>query len=174
MVIALMLVPVIGILFPVPMRSHPPHDRMQCANNLRTLGQVIVLYMNDTHQSYAPPDWQTLVGTDHTRAMLQPSYFVCPRSNETAALGATWFSAIYNGSPNCSYVYVPGLTSEHPSPDRVVAYERGGNHDQPGGYVLFGDGRVDWLDQNELDAMIRAISQGENPLGEDSTGVTGH
>lgn len=150
----------LSLLIPGGCANREFANRIHCGNNLRAIGQAIELYMADTKQDSAPPDFATLLNNPAALNALVPDTFVCPSSNADRAVGNQWTSLIKDNTANCSYIYIPGLTRNNASSSRPVVYEPLTDHDDDGANVLFGDGHVDWLTKKEVEEMVKSLSSG--------------
>jgi prepilin-type processing-associated H-X9-DG protein len=135
----------------------------KCRSNLSAIGQAILVYWN-VHHGQFPPDLGSLAVEED----ITPAVFICPDS-ETSDPGslqgeqlAAWVNA------NADYVYVgaglervAGLSlGSRGSANLLVAYEKDTNRSEKGMNVLFGDGRVEWL--NEHDAQLATALNAAN------------
>jgi prepilin-type processing-associated H-X9-DG protein len=142
-------------------------NRARCADNLRSLGQAILLYCNENHWAY-PPNWGTLAVQED----ITSEVFICGNRSLTAPRNLTpaqfgdWITA------NSDYVYLAGNLpfgwSPQVSPQVVLAYERTENHD--GINVLFQDGHVAFFNRAEADKVIAQLSRHVNPPQFESEG----
>jgi len=142
-------------------------NRARCADNLRSLGQAILLYCNENHGAY-PPTWGTLA----MQVDITSEIFVCGNRSLTAPPHLTpaqlgdWITA------NSDYLYLaadlPIGWSPQVSPQVVLAYERPENHD--GINVLFQDGHVAFFDRAEADKVVAQLSRHVNPPQFESEG----
>ena len=136
--------------------------RVKCASNLRQIGQAILLYGND-HQGQYPDSFATILLNED----ITSDIFVCPDSNDTAAVGPTTQAAAANLSTpeHCSYVYIGSNfnTATVPS-NAVVAYEPLSNHANTGMNVLFGDGRVEFVNSAAAGLITAKVSARAFPV----------
>jgi prepilin-type processing-associated H-X9-DG protein len=133
----------VAILIPSTGRPRETAQRVKCASNLRQIGQAILLYCND-HQGQYPDSFATILLNED----ISSAVFVCPDSNDEAALGPTTQAVVANllAPGHCSYIYIgQGLNSGTVAPNAVVAYETVANHGGAGMNVLFGDGHVEFV-----------------------------
>lgn len=129
------------------------HTRIQCAINLRVIGQGCMLYANDYGGSY-PQRIEQLLWMD-----LGARYFVCPGSDDSNATGATIdATAADMANPGrCSYIYLAaGLTTATPG-NTPIACDRPENHDGKGIHVLYADGTTTWLDKKQAQAFLARL-----------------
>jgi prepilin-type processing-associated H-X9-DG protein len=143
----------ISVLLPSLCRAREPANRVKCANNLRQIGLAITDYARDNGGQY-PPSLAVLLPLED----LVPNVLVCPSTNDQASLATDTAGIVADleaaetnapGHKDClSYVYVGrGLNTHTVSEAVVVAYESLDNHGGDGTNVLFGDGRVEWIDK---------------------------
>src|SRR5215207_8812899 len=99
--------------------------QVQCSVNLQQIGQGLQTYATANRGQY-PLKLSVLI-EDGT---MQPAFFICPHSGDTAAPGADAKAQAKNleKGGHLSYVYVgQGLTVHSPA-DAVLAHEKKGNH----------------------------------------------
>lgn len=153
-----------GIIFFRPFVCSYPTGRpyrVQCASNLRQIGQGIFLFANDNAGKFPSQLGQLITGAD-----INPEVLVCPDSNDMKATGANTqqILADFAKPGHCSYVYLgAGLTSKTVLADTVVAYENLADHGGDGMNVLFGDGHVDWFNKNGATYLLKELQAGINP-----------
>jgi prepilin-type processing-associated H-X9-DG protein len=138
--------------------------RANCLSNLKQIGLGMAMYA-DIYNGRLPMDAEnpTLVGCMRLLSNIVTSAKVyhCPDDWRPASAVATYDQLTMN---NISYSYVPNLIwQDHP--DSIVALDRiydtakgskwptDGNHKATGGNVLFGDGRVSWV--NALPSALK-------------------
>jgi prepilin-type processing-associated H-X9-DG protein len=142
---------------PVPLvqdHNYERADRVKCASNMRQIAQALQLYAND-HGGHYPDDLLTLLlNEDITSAV-----FVCPSSNDLAATGATTreLTEDFKKPFHCSYIYFGNGMSTPIPDDRVILAEPIENH-QDGMNILFGDGRVEFVDKDDAAKLLKATS----------------
>jgi prepilin-type processing-associated H-X9-DG protein len=137
--------------------------RIVSAGRLRSIGQAILLYENDFHGNY-PDSLSTVYENEGT--YIDSSIFVNPASNDTPASGPTTqaIAKQLTAGGHLSYVYVgAGLTVSTVKPDTVIAYEILQNPGD-GSNVLFGDGRVDYVDHAHIAVIIARTKTGPFPV----------
>lgn len=142
-------------VFPIMRYSRASNcGQTRCASNLRQLGQAIELYRHDFNG--APlPDLSTIVTSEE----LSHQVLICRSSSDTEASSVSELAV----AGHCSYVYVAaGLTGDV-SPDSVMAFDDPANHNLQGAYVLFGDGRVEWIDAVTFVFWMNELNAGRNP-----------
>jgi hypothetical protein len=146
---------------------YDPHDsdlrrQVKCASNLRQIGQALVLYASDHGGQYPErPDELLSLG-------VEPEIFVCPSTDDLPARGQTSrdINDAFASGGHLSYVYVAkGLTTSNVGAQHVLAFEPMRNHatDHPGIHVLFGDGRVEFLQGDAAQRLTERLHLGENP-----------
>lgn len=146
---------------------HDPHDsdirhQVKCANNLRQIGQAMAMYAND-HVGHFPNRPEELLSTD-----VEPMIFVCPSTDDAPATGATRREVgdMIASCGHLSYIYLgKGLISGKVGSLHVLAFESIRNHatDHPGINVLFGDGRVEFVQGEAAQRLTERLHRGENP-----------
>jgi len=139
-------------------RDRSPPYRLMCQSNLRQIGCGILLYTNDHAGQY--PD---SLGTVLLNEDIEPRPFVCPSSNAVASAKPTAReqAAEIDSGKCCSYVYLGrGLVEGAPA-DQVVIYEPLSNHGGYGMNVLFGDGRVEWIDKVQAASILNQVAGGK-------------
>ena len=129
-----------------------------CRINLKTLGQAAMLYATD-HQGRYPAGVAELLEEE-----IKTSDFVCPSTKDTPATQPT--AADVTAGGHLSYVYVGGGFTAPVPPGAIIAYEPLCNHQMRGMNVLFGDGRVEWVEAKEARNMLAELAAGRNPPGE--------
>ena len=68
------------------------------------------------------------------------------------------------GAGHNSYVYAAAnLSADAATRDHVLAYEHRHNHGGDGMNVLFGDGNVRWLDDDDATHLLAELTAGRNP-----------
>jgi prepilin-type processing-associated H-X9-DG protein len=148
---------------PVPLvheRTREEASRVKCASNLRQIGQALQLYASD-HGGHYPDDLLTLLINED----LTPGNFICPSSNDMRASGATTreIEDDFKRPSRCSYTYFgKGLSIPIPE-NRVIAAEPLENHDGEGMNILFGDGRVEFVDKQDAEKLLEATSTTTEP-----------
>jgi hypothetical protein len=118
-------------------RGVPP--RTVCWANLTGIGTALATYAAE-NDGYLPDNFKVLVDD----GACSPMQFVCPAAKQ--------------GDPLPSYVYHPGLRDGEDA-TFVVAYERPGNHQPPGGNVLFLDYHAEYLKADELKAAVERTEE---------------
>jgi hypothetical protein len=139
------------------------HAWVRCSSNLRKIGVAILLYSND-HDGHFPSRLQDLLVTED----ITTDDFVCPFSADTAATGPTTQARVANVAlgGHLSYVYVgQQLTNSAATADTIVVYEKPGNHssERLDLFILYGDGHVAKVSEQELRRIITEVEAGHNP-----------
>lgn len=155
-VLTLLLVAMLAILLPSLNRARHAADRIQCASNMKRIGNALLLYSNDERNGAYPPDLATLA---RTQPMLTPNDFIDPAGNDKPASGPNWQARLSPGGGNCSFIYYGSPFAAHPRssqfPDNVpVLSEALSNHHGTGANVLFGDGRVEFVERVKLQRLV--------------------
>jgi hypothetical protein len=131
----------------------PPLDpRVTCLVNLADLSNHLYTYASQ-HRGAVPPDFEALMPSDSSLALQLTNSLICQ--------GLARRQAVPEGDLHSSYEYIPGqpLTGD---PKNVLVYEKPGHHRHDGGYVLFQDGRVEWLEP--YSRLLEAVSQTKQRL----------
>ncbi len=112
-------------------------DRVRSGNNLREIGQAMLVYSNE-HQGKMPPDFATLIKAQNLKAELFQSPFG-------------------DGKPegDYKYLYVDGMTNATPA-DVVIAYDATEFEKGDGTWMLYTDGHSEWL---EKDGVTMALAK---------------
>lgn len=135
----------------------PQADSMRCGSNLRQIGQALLLYAYDN--GGALPE-----GLGQLPVVLDMSFEVlcCPATATARPDGRTPSEqASRFGPENLDYVYhARGLTMPLP-PDRPIVCEPISNHGT-GMNVLFGDGRVEFVEIADAERIMRRVDAGQS------------
>ena len=152
------------VLLPPLQRAREQANRVQCANNMRQLGQAMMIYANTNSGRY--PD-----RVDRLLAYMPPGSFVCPSTSDTPAGGTTpqLIAADLAKGGHFSYVYVGQnySTGSLSNPAvTIVLYEPLGNHND-GINVLYADGSVNFLNRGMAVTTIAMLNatQPAAPVG---------
>jgi hypothetical protein len=147
---------------------HDPHgldvrQQVKCASNLRQIGQAMLLYA-DSHGGHYPDRPEELLFTQDITA----ECFICPSTDDTPAAAPTTqgVSDAFASGGHFSYVYLgKGRSASEMTPQHVAAYESRYNHtrDHAGIHVLYGDGRVEFLQDRQAQQLIDKLKKGQNP-----------
>lgn len=115
-----------------------------CSSRLRQIGQAMLLYSED-HRGQCPASLKDLLGPD----LLTQEVLQCPTDSVTHPTGES------------TYIYLSGGKDfKSLTADDVVAYEPLSVHED-GCNVLFGDGRVEWIEKKDHE-LVRS---GRMPWG---------
>ncbi len=150
----------------------PDETAPKSRSNLREIGQMILLYSNDSKARYGPyPDsFGTLLAWDSDFKYDYDAYvFVSPYdNNSTPAQGATTQAMVadFNSGGHCSYVYLgKGFdASIMYCPDVVIAYEPMALNPGGGMNVLFADGHVGWVNNIAAKSISTQAARGISPV----------
>jgi len=140
-------------------RDRSPPYRLMCQSNLRQIGCGILLYTNDHAGQY--PD---SLGTVLLNEDIQPRPFICPVANAVASVKPTTReqAAEIDSGKCCSYLYLGrGLLASSVPAGQVVIYEPLSNHGGDGMNVLFGDGRVEFIDKIHAASILNQVTVGK-------------
>lgn len=151
----------LGVLLPSLCKSSETANRIKCANNLRQIGMAIKQYASE-HGGRYPDSFATLI----LSADLTAATFNCPSTVTQPAPGDTPQAvAAHLGEDQYeSYVYVgKGLTADRVNADTVIAYDLPSNHGLAGN-VLYGDGRVEFLDESVVKEIDERSKAGRLPV----------
>lgn len=154
---------IVTFLLLLPSRGRPTVVglRVKCGSNMRQIGQAIWLYSNENRGLF-PPRLEDLILTQD----ITSEVFVCPSTSHTAAPGTTpqqQAAALTSQPGHLSYVYVGQKMNSTVGADVVVLYEPLTNHNQAGSNMLFGDGRVEWIEAKQAGKIIAEVQAGQNP-----------
>ena len=166
----------ISMLLPALCRSGEGANRVKCASNMKQIGLAAIMYAND-HGGLFPDDVETLLTTED----IVPATMTCPTTADTPADGPTTQAVLedFRKPGHVSYVYVgKGLTLKSPA-DAVVLYEPLSNHTNngmtvwserladrtgDGMNVLFADGHVEWLGNEDGRSILAQADAGVRPI----------
>jgi prepilin-type processing-associated H-X9-DG protein len=134
-----------GMLLPALAHTRNQSRRATDMNNLKQIGLAVAMYESD-HTNQPPSDFQSLFpyvgGTNNLRIFKSPS--------SDTIIGAPQDVDVWS-----DYELVPGPTGDDPA-NEVRAFTKS-RHDD-GGNVLFRDGHVQWLSEDEFDEVTRQES----------------
>jgi prepilin-type processing-associated H-X9-DG protein len=140
----------------------------RCSSNMRQLGYALTIYANENHARLPDTLEEMLASIDITNHVL-----ICPSCNDEIAAGNNASEVIANirarGLParieepatrprHCSYIYLgKGLSKDALTPATVVVVEPLANHDGDGINVLYGDGRVEFINAAKAKGLIHFL-----------------
>ena len=159
----LLLIPLVGFLESTCHQAVDTANRNGCANNLKTIGNALLLYANENSGSF-PDTLEQLAATSD----LPPACYVCPGSNDTIAdIGATAQTTAANivAGGHASYVYLGKGFKNDLTANAILAYEFPGHHRKAGMNVLFGDFHVEWVNQLQSNHILKELQMQHNPPG---------
>lgn len=153
---AVLVLLLVLVLLPPLNRAREQARRVQCASNMRQIGQAMMIYANGNAMQF--PD-----KLDKLLLIAPNSAFVCPSCGHTPAPGATpqiQASNLYKGG-HLSYVYVgAGMAMNAASMNpatTIVLHEPLTNHGD-GINVLYADGSVAFLPRNAALAALQVLA----------------
>jgi prepilin-type processing-associated H-X9-DG protein len=135
--------------------------RVTCASCLHQIGLAMRLYA-DAHGGSFPDSFTTIMLTSD----IAPAAFVCPLTDALDPSGPTSRAAAdaLTDGRHLSHVYAArGLTLAEVTANTVLAYEPLASHGD-GMNVLFGDGRVEFLDPKTGAMLAAHVAAGESPV----------
>jgi prepilin-type processing-associated H-X9-DG protein len=141
------------------MRARRAAMTVACASNLRSIGQLAMIYATQ-NRGYFPPTIDQLAATMPGGA--GASIFVCPACGANPAKPPV----LVTNMVRSHYLYAPPAAriSQVKQPGRVVlAYEPPGHHDNGGINVLFCDGHVEFLTGVTVPKIVAELTAGQNP-----------
>jgi prepilin-type processing-associated H-X9-DG protein len=160
----------LALLLPPLNRAREQSRRIACANNMRQIGQAMMIYASANSGRF--PD-----RLDRVLAYVGPAALVCPSTNHTAAPGQSpqAQSASLATPGHLSYVYVGETYTTAAlvnAATTVVLYEPLSNHGD-GTNVLYADGHVAYLAAGPALALIPGLASATpNPAGPTPAPVT--
>jgi len=136
---------VLGKLLLLPVQKMATHiEHETCMTNMSGIGKANLIYAND-HNDQCPPDLETLMD----RAQMPEN---CAMSQKGLICPATGIKG--------SYGYCADGLDVSCEPTIIVAYDRKGNHAEPGRSVVFLDSHSEWVTEEyfqELMAKVNAV-----------------
>jgi prepilin-type processing-associated H-X9-DG protein len=152
---AVLIAILVALLLPPLNRAREQAHRVQCAANMRPLGQAMFIYANGNAGKF--PD-----RLDKLLPFTTAAVFNCPSTADTPAPGQTPQAQASNltAGGHLSYVYVgAGLGTNLATanaPTTVLMYEPLANHGD-GVNVLYADGSVQFLPRGAAQTMIAGL-----------------
>ena len=165
----------IGLLMPALARAREGARRTKCLANLRTLGQAMVMYANDS-KGWLPNSNPAMTVNDYdmTNAVLvalnrvyvrSPGSFHCPSDSDPMPEKIETADYTKPNSARVSYDFYSVWWTPESSPkvtrikDAPVAWDLDGgrpliryqNHGRGGGNVVFNDGHAEWRRREDWD-----------------------
>lgn len=160
-----------GIAMPIVQRYRETHE-YPCYKRMNRLGLACFLYSTEHGGNY-PENIE-----DVAQYVPDPELFVCPRSGDTPARGATTQELIselavsprpqslapgQRGKGHLSYIFLGrGMTQQSP-PRAILLYERLENHRDEGINVVYLDGSSQFIERVEAAKLIAELQSGHNP-----------
>jgi prepilin-type processing-associated H-X9-DG protein len=131
-----------------------------CANNLHQIGLAMLLYANAHGGEY--PDSLTTIARETD---LNPVVYVCPLTDAKQPPGPTSRAVAdqLTDGHHLSHVYAARGLKSDVSENTVLAFEPLANHGD-GMNVLFGDGRVEFVQPAEGARLAARVAAGESPV----------
>ena len=126
----------VSIMLPALGRAREMAQRVQCASQLRGLGNAIAMYNND-YNGRNPKTLQELIETED----VSPKTLVCPSSDDEIG--------------QCSYIYRGADLTASADSSMIVAYDKFDNHDGEARNVLFAGGHVERYEEEDFQELIR-------------------
>jgi hypothetical protein len=161
--LSILVLPVLaGFLVPTLLRGRGEAYKVQCANNLKQLYAAAAAYLQRSDSLAFPfqpqgsiASLQSMVDFDPQR--LRSGVFVCPEGTEARAAekqdGSFTLSA-----ESCSYEIFPARIKERKS-NQVLIYDKAPHHtargSRGGRMVVFADGSVDLIEEDEFQSLTR-------------------
>ncbi len=136
----------ISILMPALGRARELAQRVQCASQLRGLGNAIAMYQND-FEGKNPKSLQELIKTED----VPPKALVCPSSSDEPG--------------QCSYIYRGADLNASVDSEMIVAYDKHDNHDGEARNILFAGGQVERHEEDAFQELIRKDNELRRRMG---------
>jgi prepilin-type processing-associated H-X9-DG protein len=142
--------------------------RVVCTAHLAMIGEMLNQYSKANNGAY-PDSMETLLLTTPN---MHPTFLVCPATDDTPAPGATSTeqAAALKTPGHFSYVYLGKGRTAATQPaektkyaDVVIMYEPPANHGNGGMNVLWGDGRISYVDARSATKILSELQAGRNP-----------
>jgi type II secretory pathway pseudopilin PulG len=121
-----------------------------CQDNLRMIGTALMQYASD-HNGLLPigPEWYKALNYEYLRrhnALLCPARMAVGRASEATT----------------DYVYNPNRVSTKEPSDYPLLWDKKTAHEMPGRNVLFVDGNIRWLSEDEFQKLLARYRVDEN------------
>jgi len=143
------------------LRQHQEvHQQVRCQDNLHKIASAMRLYA-DQNEGHFPDRLESILAS----GQLTADALVCPAaSGDTVAPGATAQEKLAHlrDGRHISYEYVGQELTTRSKPECVLLYEEPDRH-EPGMWVVFVDGRVQFIGDVEAAKASRRLQQGQNP-----------
>ena len=153
-----------GVLFAYILPNIRQHQsstqHARCQDNLHKIASAMRLYA-DQNDGHFPDRLESILAS----GQLSADALVCPAaSGDTVSPGATPKEQLANlrNGRHISYEYVGQTLTTHSRAESVLLYEEPDRH-EPGMWVLFVDGRVQFIGDVEAAKASRRLEQGQNP-----------
>lgn len=158
-------------------RSSAHADRIRCADNLRSFGQIAKLYRNESG-NHLPVDFSRMLEygrqvRQRHDAALCGSIPVAPRARDRfvamfdCPAGGRLLGEIEasgGSSTAADYLFLGGaIDAGTIAANPVIAYEPLDNHDGKGAHFLRVDGSVEWLDREQARRLIAEVKDEPTP-----------
>jgi len=152
----------VAVWVPAMSKGIEAAHRIQCAENIKTLGASLTSYA-EGHDNKYPEELDDL-----TKLPSPPpvTAYVCPSDSKKAPASSPPEStaADINSGSHCAYVYVGSGMRTTDDPHVVILYEPMGNHNHEGMNVLFADGQCRWLSADEAQTILDQRAKGTRPI----------
>ncbi|MBN1764599.1 MAG: hypothetical protein JW860_05025 [Sedimentisphaerales bacterium] len=116
-------------------RARQQAQKVICANQLKSLGMAVMIYKND-HKDMNPPNLEGLV----EKADVTPEMLQCPQSRDL-------------------YVYRGADLEDNACAEMILAYDKLSYHNNQGRNVLWADGHVEWMREEDFQKAIEKDNQ---------------
>ena len=126
---------------PLYRRGSPKRNVVLCASHLRQIGYALAEYAKANGGRYSDDLAVLPAQTD-----LEVRFLSCPATDDERAAGA-----------RPSYIYFGKGLTEPVEATKIVVVEPLENHEGSGLNVLYGGGRVEWLDRPAAEAVLTSL-----------------
>lgn len=144
-----------AMLMPALQKAREQANRSDCTSQLKQIGMSIIMYAND-NRGMTPVHGSTPAhDAADLKALLEYDYlkttqvFICRSTKDTKAPDIASFGKKDESSKDeksyCSYLYFAGLALTEFNAEMGMCRDRGKNHGNQYGNVLFGDGHVEGI-----------------------------